>query len=163
MGAEPGGIFALDLSRNCGWAYGRPGRKPINGTWVLPFIGGAGAVFCSFENTLAEALEFHAPAHVVVEAPLPLPALNNAEVARQQLGLRAFAMSECYRASIPFHEMDAYTVRRDILGTGRFAKGTVKREVIAWCRRQGIDVPDDNAADAVVLFTYFAKRLACPA
>jgi Holliday junction resolvasome RuvABC endonuclease subunit len=163
MGAAPGGLLALDLSSQVGWAYGRPGQRPVNGTWVLPWIGGSGAKFASFENELAAAVELYDPAHLVVEAPLPLPAQNNADVAKQQLGLRAFVLAEGYRSSIPVHEVDAYTVRKDILGTGRFAKGTVKREVIAWCRRQGIDVPDDNAADACVLWTYFAKRLACPA
>jgi Holliday junction resolvasome RuvABC endonuclease subunit len=163
MRAAPGGIFALDLSRNCGWAYGRLGLPPLNGTWVLPFVGGEGARYASFENELAAALEVYQPSHLVVEAPLPLPALNNADVAKQQMGLRAFAYSEAYRASIPVHEVDAYTVRKEVLGTGRFAKGQVKAAVVAWCRRQGFDVPDDNAGDACVLWTYFSKRLACTA
>jgi Holliday junction resolvasome RuvABC endonuclease subunit len=162
MGAAPGGIFALDLSSQVGWAYGRPGQRPVNGTWVLPHIGGSGARFASFENELAAAVELYDPAHLVVEAPLPLPAQNNADVAKQQLGLRAFVLAEGYRASIPVHEVDAYTVRKDLFGTGRFPKGRVKEVVFKWARGQGFDVPDHNAADACVLFAYFAKRLSCP-
>ena len=154
-------ILALDLSRDCGWCLGRIGANTILscGTWVLPHIGGEGARFASFENELAEAITVHQPTHICVEAPLPLPAMNSADAARQQLGLRAFVWSEGYRASIPIHEIDAYTVRKDVLGTGRFAKGQVKHVVFKWARSNGFNVPDHNAADACVLWSYYSRRL----
>jgi Holliday junction resolvasome RuvABC endonuclease subunit len=153
-------ILALDLASNVGWALGgEPGARLMCGTLVLPHIGGEGARFAAFENELADMMTVHRPTHLVVEAPLPLPAQNNAEVARQQLGLRAFAYSEAYRAAVPVHEVDAYTMRKDVLGTGRFPKGKVKEVVFKWARDQGHDVPDHNAADACVLLTYFARRM----
>lgn len=153
-------LLALDLSTQVGWAVGPiGGRATMFGTWVLPQIGGEGARFASFENVLADCIAVHDPAVMAVEAPLPLPAINNREVAFQQLGLRAMALSEAYRASASVHESDAYSVRREVLGTGRFAKGHVKRAVTEWAKREGYDAPDHNAADALVLWTYYARRL----
>lgn len=152
-------LLALDLSTQVGWAVGPIGGRPLLGTWVLPQIGGEGARFASFENELADAMSVHEPTVVAVEAPLPLPAQNNAEVARQQMGLRAFVFSEAYRASAAMHEIDAYSVRLNVLGTGRFPKGKVKDAVMAWSKREGYDPPDHNAGDALVLWTYYARRL----
>lgn len=154
-------ILALDLARDCGWCLIRPQSNGIVacGTWVLPHIGGEGARFASFENELANAITFHQPTHLCVEAPLPLEAQNSRAVAFQQFGLRAFAASEAYRASIPYHEQDVYTVRREVLGTGRFAKGQVKHVVFKWAKGQGFNPPDHNAADACVLGVFYARRL----
>lgn len=152
-------LLALDLSTQVGWAVGPIGGEPICGTWVLPQIGGEGARFASFENVLADAIAVHEPSVMAVEAPLPLPAMNNREVAFQQLGLRAIALSEAYRASASVHESDTYTVRLAVLGTGRFPAGKVKDAVLAWAKREGIDVPDHNAADAACLWTFYSRRL----
>lgn len=152
-------MIALDLSSQVGWAIGPIGGRPLLGTWVLPSIGGEGARFASFENELADAMAVHEPSILALEAPLPLPAQNNAQVARQQMGLRAVALSEAYRASAAAHEVDVYTVRRDVIGTGRFPAGKAKDAVMAFAKREGYDPPDHNAGDALILWLYYASRL----
>ena len=57
-------------------------------------------------------------------------------------------------------EVAASTVRKTIMGTGRFKAGTAKDEVLAWCRNQGWPVPDHNAADACLVWRYAALKLA---
>ena len=152
-------MIALDLSSQVGWAIGELGGRPLLGTWVLPSIGGEGARFASFENELADAMAVHEPSIMALEAPLPLPALNNRDVAFQQMGLRAIALSEAYRASASVHESDVYSIRLAVLGTGRFAKGQVKHAVEAWAKREGLNAPDHNAADAACLWTFYSRRL----
>ena len=150
----------MDLSSRVGWCLAELGCRPIWNFWQLPKIGGEGARFAAFENELAEALQVHQPHVVVVEAPLPLPALNNRESAMQQIGLRGFAYSEGYRASIPVVEVDAYTVRVEMLGTGRSSKDEkIKAKVLRWCHERGYAVVDDNCADAVLLAAFYASAL----
>ena len=152
-------MIALDLSSQVGFAVGALDARPLLGTWVLPQIGGEGARFASFENELADAMALHVPDLLALEAPLPLPAQNNAQVARQQMGLRAIALSEAYRASAAAHEVDVYTVRRDVIGTGRFPAGKAKDAVMAYAKDQGYDPPDHNAGDALILWLYYARRM----
>lgn len=159
-----GGVLALDLSRSTGWCLGHVGQTvPAFGVWHLPSIGGEGARYAAFENVLAEAMDLWAPAAVVLEAAFSLQALANASniaVARQQLTLRGFAYSEAWRASATISEIDSFTVRSEVLGRGRFAKETVKREVFQYCRGRGWKVPDHNAGDACLVWLWHTSRLA---
>jgi Holliday junction resolvasome RuvABC endonuclease subunit len=159
----PGGILALDLSGTVGWAYGAPDdAAPHFGCWHLPYVGGEGGRYAAFENVLAETIASFAPARLVLEAAMSLPALAAAstfKVVCQQLTLRGIAYSEAYRASIPISEIDSYTVRYAMLGTGHFSKGTVKREVVSYCRNRGWKVPDHNAGDACLVWAWHSTQL----
>ncbi len=165
MAGRPGGILAYDLSSNVGWAYGHPldNSGPVFGELILRTIsGGEGARFVGFENEIADQVVLYQPQHIVTEAPLSLQAMNNREVAFQQIGLRAFALAEAYRASARYHEMDVYSVRKEVLGTGRFAKGKAKEEVVRWCWKRGWKVGTHNMGDACVLWEFYRTRLSCP-
>lgn len=160
----PGGILALDLSSKTGWAYGQiNARSPeAFGTWMLPAIGGEGARYCAFENELAAAILALQPARMIMEAPLTFQALlgvSNMRTMAQQLTLRGIGYSEAYRASIPISEASSDLVRTEVLGQGRFPKGTVKQVVMAHCWAQGWKVDDDNAADAILTWAFLAARL----
>jgi Holliday junction resolvasome RuvABC endonuclease subunit len=159
----PGGTLALDLASTVGWAYGGlRDANPAFGCWKLPPIGGEGARFAAFENTLAAAIEELQPSRMVCEAPMPLQALigvSTLKVVSQQLGLRAIAYSEAYRASIPISEVSSDMVRYAILGAARFAKGKVKIEVVNYCRSRGWKVPDHNAGDAVLVWLWHKGQL----
>lgn len=156
----PGGVLALDLSSTTGWAYGQIGdRDPAFGVWHLPHSGGEGRRYASFENELAAAMDRWAPANLILEAPLPLMAQTHARTAQQQYTLRGIAYAEGYRASASVSEIDALTARAEVLGRGRFSKDTVKREVVRYCRGRGLKVPDHNAGDAVVIWTWFTDRV----
>lgn len=154
-----GGIFALDLSGIVGWAYGHAGQNasPEFGTWRLPEGPRLGPKYVGYENELIAALEKFKPKLVVMEAPLPSMRQGSTNVARQQFGLAAYTEGECCRARIQLREQAASTVRKAVMGQGRFPTGTAKEHVIAWCREQGWMVQDDNAADACVLWAYSCK------
>ena len=165
-----GGIFTLDLSSTTGWCLAEPGCRPIWGVWFLPTIGGEGARFAALENEIGAALALHDPRTMVIEAPLPLPAFvhrkesgedwqTSAASIRQQLGLRAIAYSEGYRASVKVVEVDVYTVRMEVLGTGRVPKGEAKMRVLQHCQRNGWAVTDHNAGDAIMLADWYSRKL----
>ena len=154
----PFAILTLDLASVVGWAEGDSAETtPRFGTWHLPRLGGEGARYAAFENELAMKLSVIRPQQMVLEAHLPLPAMNNVGSARQAFGLRAMAYSEAYRSSIPVFELDAQTARRDIIGQGRFARDTAKQEVLAYCYRRGWRVPDHNAGDACILWEWYRR------
>jgi hypothetical protein len=158
--AQQGGALCLDLGGTIGYAYAPlAAQRPLFGSFVLPKIGGLGARFTAAENELLDLIELHLPSHIYLEAPLPSQAMKSEDAARQQLGLWAHVISNAYRRSIPVTPQDSYTVRFEVLGTGRFPKGEVKDEITAWCRGRGWHVPDHHAADACMLWAFFRKRL----
>jgi hypothetical protein len=159
----PGGILALDLSSVTGWCYGNVGDNlPIFGTWRLPHIGGEGARYGAFENELIAALERWEPGRMILEAPMAFGALlghSNFRTMAQQYTLRGISYKEGWRASCEVTEIDAYSVRHEVLGQGRFAKETVKREVVRYCRHVGLRVPDHNAGDACLTWLWKTARM----
>lgn len=154
-----GGILALDLARNAGWAYGLAGterqRARSFGVWDLGSAarGGNGAVFATLADWLGDAFKMYRPSLVIMEAPLPPGGQTHANTARLLLGYCNVVELLCYRWSIPIREQGAATVRKRILGTARVEKP----DIVRWCRAQGYDVADHNAADAIVLW-HFAEQ-----
>ncbi len=158
----PGGTLTLDLASVVGWAYGHDeDRVPLFGTWKLPKIGGEGARYASFENELITTVETCQPRWIVLEKPLPPQAQTHARSAEQQYALRGMAYSTAYRNSIPISEIDAYTVRVEVLGAGRPVD--VKLAVVSYCRKRGWIVPDHNAGDACLIWQWHRQRMRGPA
>ena len=152
---KPGGIFALDLSGTVGWCFGHPGDLvPLFGTWHLSESRLLGPRYVSYENELIAALRLFKPKLVVMEAPLPSKSQGSTNVARQQFGLAAYTEGECWRNQTRLTEQAASSVRKGVLGRGTFSVGTAKSHVIAYCKAQGWAVPDDNAADACLLWAF---------
>jgi hypothetical protein len=158
-----GGVLALDLAGVVGWAYGHlTDRNPAFGTWRLPHIGGEGARYAAFENELAEAMDEFAPSKMILEAPLSFQALlgvSTGRVMQQQYTLRGIALAEAWRASCAPSEVSSDIVRLELLGQSRFAKDTVKREVVRYCRQRGWRVPDHNAGDACMIWAWFQQQM----
>jgi Holliday junction resolvasome RuvABC endonuclease subunit len=157
-----GGILALDLARNTGWAYGTAGpgmdRPRSWGVWDLGSAarGGHGAVLASLSDWIGDAFRLYRPSLVVMEAPLPPQAQTHANTARLMLGYCAVVELLCYRWSIPLREQGAPEVRKRTIGRARLDKA----EIVQWCRSQGLEISDHNAADAVVLWYFSAAARA---
>jgi Holliday junction resolvasome RuvABC endonuclease subunit len=158
---QQGGVLALDLSSMTGWAYGVPGApRPLTGVWKLPTHLGMGASYAALENELADFISDWQVAEVIMEAPLgeAMKAAGegrkNEASARQQLGLAALVLSECYRQDVPCLEEHVNTVRKAVLGTGRLPRVQAKAAVMTYCARMGWTVVDDNAGDAAILWAY---------
>lgn len=150
----------MDLARITGWAYGPvEWAAPWFGSWHMPLIGGEGMRFACFENELVDALELYQPETVILEAPIALPAMTNRAAMWQQLGMRAIARAACWRQSIVVSEVSPDIVRSEILGYSRIPghPGAIKDHVMGWCRKHGLRVPDHNAGDAVLIWTWHKR------
>lgn len=154
-----GGILTFDLSSRIGWAYGHSdARIPEFGEIELPKYGGEGARFLAAQNAMGDLMTEFEPLHVCCEAPIPLPAMNNRDVAFQQLGLRAIARVLAYIGSAGWHERDVFKIREEATGTGRLGPD-VKDIVVRWCWRKGWEVTTHNMADACLVWNYYRTRL----
>ena len=153
-------VLALDLSSKVGWAVGRMcEERPINGVWVLPGPSDLGRTFASFENQLLDVFAVHQPAVVVLEAAIPGGGGGTTHtVAEQQIGLAAMARASCYRHDVKLVTQAASTMRKAVLGTGRFPTGEAKKTIMAWLSSQGVKVADHNAGDATVAWLWARKE-----
>lgn len=156
--AEPGGVLALDLAGTAGWCYGDVDDiVPLFGIWRLPKVGGEGARYAAFENTLIDHLNEWRPSWIVLEEALPPVAQTNTFSAYQQYTLRGITLAEAYRASIPWSSVSAQLARLEVLGRAR--PDDKKEAVMAWCRHRGWLVHDHNAADACVVWEWHRRKL----
>ncbi len=152
------GSLALDLSTRTGWAFGRPGATPIHGVWKLGNMSDLGRLCSCLANSLEDAIAVHQPRRVVFEGPV----VKQQTTARMLMYLCGVVELISYEHSVRCYEQDVGTVRKAVLGRGRFTRvredgkcvSDNKAQAIAWCRAQGWTPEDDNAADALVLLRY---------
>lgn len=166
-------VLALDIALRCGWACDshQPG-VPRSSTFRAPStIAGAdggvdrGASFLGFHTWLrSQIIETKAQA-LVYEAPMVT--VGNKTVARNfgtsdatirlLHGFQAIAEACAESAAIPCYEKAVSSVRKHFCGSGR----ADKQQVMMRCRQLGWVFVDDNAADALALWS-LAKSLIDP-
>jgi len=153
-----GGTLCLDLSSTVGWCYAATETAlPFTGFWQLPRLGGEGARYAGFDEKLADIFERWQPTRLFLEAPIPLPALNNFRATAQQFGLRALAFAEAHRSSCSVDEVDVLTVRRAVLGSSSMSSDVAKKAVVKACRDRGIMVANHHAGDATMLWLWHKR------
>ncbi len=156
------GLLALDLSSKTGWAFGHiEDDRPRSGVWVLPGPSDLGRTFAAFENQLLDAIDVHRPDVVVIEAAISGGGEDGGttqSVTEQQIGLLAMARATCYRHDVRLATKATSSMRKEIIGTGRFPKGQAKKMVMLWLRKSGFVFADHNAADAIVAWLWAKKE-----
>jgi len=146
-------VLCLDLARRLGWCAGVPGARPHYG--VVELRGHThGAVYAALVDWIEDAIRLHQPAEIVAEAPLVRGQHQGMDAGRLALGMIAHLELVAHDHGIRLLEEHVSRTRKAVMGRGNFAKGTAKDEVLAWCRAQGYEPPDHNAADAVVLWRH---------
>lgn len=163
-GTPPRIVLTLDLASTVGVAWGDPREAlPQFSRWHLLRDQGEGARYGSFENELADLMEQVQPAHMIVEAALPLAAMarySSEQVMNQQIALRGIARMWSWRGSASYAEIDCRTVRHEVAGLPwSMSRDTAKREVVRFCHRRGLKVPDDNVADACMIWFWHRLRV----
>jgi len=164
-GGNARSVIALDLSGTCGVAWG-PLSDPLPRftTWKLLRDQGEGGRYASFENELEAAMDDIQPSNMVIEATLTFQALarySNYQVGCQQITLRGIARMVAWRAEgCSVSEVDARTVRAEVLGLSFGTdRETAKRAAILYCWKHKLKVPDDNAADACLIWLWHRMRV----
>ena len=153
-------LASLDVAKTTGWAVGCiSNERPTTGVWPLPEkdkLDVVGARIAALENTLGSWLDRWKPAMVVTAEPFPTRNMGEAEA---MAGLRGAVRNECWRRGIEFCWQPESTVRAQTLGKGRADTATMKRLVMAWCQKMGIDAATHDAGDAAVLWTWTRGEL----
>lgn len=150
-------ILALDIATRSGWAFGRPGEIPSSGSIRLAPSGSSnGAIGRGMLRWLTDFITVNNPDMIYYEVPLD-PRHKGGQTtfatARILLGLPFLVetISEA-RGVFKLREAGVQDVRKYFVGQAR--PKDKKQAVIARCRELGWKAEDDNAADALALWSF---------
>jgi hypothetical protein len=122
------------------------------------------AVFGNCLTWIARELEPQPrPDMVIIESLLPPTAkvgFTTSDVRDRLCGLHGIVRSVAYRRGI--HQIAEYSVgdvRAHFIGDRRLRRADAKRETVLRCRQLGWDAIDDNAADALALWSFAVALL----
>jgi Holliday junction resolvasome RuvABC endonuclease subunit len=151
----PPRLLALDVARRTGVAWGDLSAvKPAVTNWPLPLTDPVDALakrIAALENTLKTFLEREAISFVVIAQRFP--GRSQAQLA-SAYGLDGAVRSECWRAEVRLRWQPESTVRKEMLGRGKGPTAVMKALAMRWCAVQGIEVRNDDEADAAVLWRW---------
>ena len=165
-------VGAFDLASVTGFAIGSAGGVPVYGAHKLPRTGrDYGHFGDAFATWLRAMIREHHIGLIVYETPV-LPAKTNIETLRKLYSLGTVAEMVVRRlnlqpdTSIDIWETDMQTVRSHFIGVTRAPKGIepkarrpwMKRRIIEECRARGWSPEDDNAADALSIWSFACEH-----
>lgn len=149
-------ILALDLATVTGWA-GWDGSASSAGT--VTFRGSIGRAFSTYHRWLGRKISrfTDGEARPVVVFEKPWVGRNtHQDTARKLMGFAVVTEMVAYEFACRCLEVDTNTVMRHFTGAGGGRRADKKARVIAACLARGIDVSDDNEADALAILDYAA-------
>ena len=148
--------LALDMATTTGWALVDRGQIRT-GTFKTTRAKGRktlpdeheGIEFDRFEKWLWKMLKEFDPDVVFFEEA---GGFRNVTTARKPYGYRGLMMACCARLNIPMQGVSPSTVKKFATGNGR----AQKEEMIHAAKQKfpDVEVPDDNAADALHILAY---------
>lgn len=156
-------LAVLDLATHLGFCFGTEAGVVEHGSHRLPSTGSdIGTFLGSYRGWLAGFLKRTQAQEVVFEMPI-LPNRGNLHTLRKLYSLAglteliaADAGCNCGEANlfdIRGHFVGARTAPREIKGTAQ-RREWWKERTISEARRRGFRPADDNAADAIALFSF---------
>lgn len=163
-------VGAFDLASTTGFAIGSAGGEPVHGAHKLPRTGrDYGHFGDAFATWLRGMLTEHKIKLVVYETPI-LPATTNIETLKKLYSLGTVCEMVCRRAKVDVMETDMQTVRSHFIGKTRAPKGIEPKKRRAWmkariieaCRARGWSPEDDNAADALSIWSFASSCMKEP-
>lgn len=163
-------VGAFDLATCTGFAIGSSGGEPVYGAHKLPRTGrDYGHFGDAFAVWLRGMLDEHKIGLVVYETPI-LPATTNIETLKKLYSLGTVCEMVCRRANIDVMETDMQTVRSHFIKVTRAPKDVepkkrrawMKARIIAECHARGWQPEDDNAADALSIWSFASSCMKEP-
>lgn len=162
-----GGLLALDLARCTGWAVAPtayrspPFPMPDEAFGLLTYgmvrlgsdICPAGQLYVSLHKWFGTTLRETRPDIVAIEAAfIPRFKFKGADV---PFGLAAIVEMHCHYLNIPLYRYQPASIKKHWTDNGRARK----QDMIASCLERGIDVSNDNVADAIALADFAVASL----
>jgi len=147
-------IFGLDPATHCGWAVFKDGDPVACGTWTLGRVGWeVGARIEALALELDQLrLACGPPEYLFYEQCFG--ARRSAEL---QHGLIGYIRYWCSRLCVPCEGLNGSSVKLSFAGSGKASKDTMLAE--ARRRWPHLDIPDDNAADALAVGVTGLERM----
>lgn len=164
---DKGGILWLDLSHDCGWAYGTmDAERPLTGVWPFNRHLDVGPVLAAFESVaLVPAIKAYRPSLIGIEAALPPKVQSSTHSAELLIGMAGVTAKVCHQAGIRFVRRSVSQVRSQVIGrcqrtSDETAAGIdVKTAIVLpWIAAQGWGPMNHNAADAAVGWAFEVGR-----
>jgi len=158
-------IAALDIATTCGHAVGCLGEIPRAGSIRLGVIARdpPQEVFATAIEWAVAFFERERPDILIIEAMLPPQAMLNKtsrQVRDRLAGLHGIMLGCARRAGVAeFVHVTVGDIRRHFIGDGSLKRNAAKREVIRRCVQLGWPAEDDNAADALAIWSYACALL----
>ena len=153
-------ILALDIATTCGWARGLVGGEPTSGSLRFGNESKSSDVVFAGAMTWIERVLAGRPLPdiAMIEALLPpsvMQGQTNAAVYERLAGLHGIMRAVLRRAGVAeIAQADVGAVRAHFIGDRSLRRATAKRETIMRCRMLGWPAVDDNAADALALWSF---------
>lgn len=148
-------ILALDLAVATGWALRDEQGRLTSGVQSFPLRRGEspGMRFLRFRKWYREMLELGTPLVVAFEAPLAGGRGFAMGVARE---LVAFVLEGAAEYGIETTSIYPSTLKKHATGKGNSKKAAM---IVAARARWGVDVTDDNEADALLVLAWAIEEL----
>jgi hypothetical protein len=158
-------ILALDIATRTGWAAGRVGETPVSGS--IRFGNSSDNEDVIFGAALDWASTFLQgkcrPDILMIEALLPPIAKigNTTAAVRDRLaGLHGVVRAVASLRGISnIRECTVGDVRAHFIGDRKAKRGIAKAETMRRCARLGWQYRDDNAADALAVWSYACAQI----
>jgi len=159
-------ILALDVATRTGYAYGKVGETPVSGSIAFGnSTDNPNVVFAAALDWLSGFLEPEPrPDIVVLEALLPPDAMrgHTQKAVRDRLAglhgiMRAVARLRCVGEIV---ECTVGDVREHFIGTRGEKRKVAKHQTMLMCQKLGWKCKDDNAADALAIWSYAGAIIA---
>lgn len=158
-----GGVLALDLSATViGWACAPLAwKQPEFNHWTVAGLGGEGATYARWVDKINDVLDEWKPTDIVYERPLPPIAQTSSITAEQIYAILGALKEAAWRHdNTPVHGEHVDTIRTNVIGRCRWAKGETKSAVVQFCRQElKLDVTDHNAADAIICWHDYRQKI----
>lgn len=161
-----GRILAFDQSAYCGWAHGIPGEKPMCGTFHIRQKQLSDRLIW-LEDTVVDMVKGNGIEAVYIEEPI-LPKVTSFAALRSLVGYANHIGTGARRAGIQSYSIPMQTWRSEFgvptqapkkIKDAAERRKWVKAQTMARCERLGVQVTDDNAADAVGIWYCAAERI----
>lgn len=150
-GVAPGGFLAIHLGEQVGWCYGT-----AHGLWRLPKSDDHGYLGAALIDAVAGACKLLQPTAIILSGPpSEVEAGTRPDIAVLHIGLLMAVKIFAYRRHMKVDVPNVETMRHEMLGRSEFhSRSGLRDAALSFCKRRGIDAIDQDAAHAIVLWSY---------
>lgn len=163
-------ILGIDAATHLGYGFGRPGDKPLSGSFRCAGAEAShAAVFAGAGRWLTRFIQEHRPDVIYIEAPLPgshVQGQTNIKTATILQGIPAVLEFMAFNLQVfDLHRAVLSSVRKHFIGKGNL-KGEVAKKLVwqkcaalGWISRDDEDTSFDRT-DALAVWSYACHQVA---